>query len=327
MYRATSAITTLCVLSLLTGCGRDYRVDPAFHYDASERRGLTESVKPIDLATFKFPEKKNDCCEKTAYAEAATDAGARNRLMAILQERSDRIYEVHIADVLATQAETNLALDIGALTTASLAAVLEPKATKTALATAAAILTGSQSALNERIYFKLLAPRIIRETAEARQAVLFTMQTNRLQPITVYTVDDMLRDLERYHQRGSFAYGVLRLAGDLKDDLLTSTFSLPLNLYPNDEIKLVVENELRALTSQLKLTLEKDGIKVTPEKRDRSKELPKVAVNLAEDEKPADTPGDNEPAKRKERLEKMIKTHLEMRFDKAEFTVTVKTKN
>lgn len=171
--------------------------------------------------------------------------------------------------------------DWTALTTAGLAAVFTPAVTKTALATTATIATGLQGSLNDRVYLKFLAPRILRETDLSRQAFLLEMQAHENDSLANYSVDHMLRDVQQYHERGSFMNGVMLIATGSGASTLADRTSL--DALDNDKAKIRVSGVLGlALGSTYELVGGMSGIEIEPTTRTAGSAITSLRVTLKE---------------------------------------------
>lgn len=219
-----------------------------------------------------------------AYVRATSERTPelRNRLAAILIEHSDRIYAQHKARVQAHQDTANLLFDWTTLTTAGLAAVFTPAVTKTALATTAALSSGIQGSFNDRIFLKLLAPRILRETDLSRLVKNQEIESKRSLDTVQYTVDDMLRDVQDYHERGSFMHGVMLVATSSG----ISTFAGPASISSLDNDKLrarLVEVLSLGLGSSHKLSDDPaKAIVVEPTDRKGGSPITRLVITLKE---------------------------------------------
>jgi len=276
---------------LLAGCSNSYRSKQLFYYQAGDDQenesDFTDpraGIKAVDLAQFQFPEdRKSSTCE-TAYARAAKNQTERNRLLAILLNRSDRLYEIHISKLTALQKNIDAASDAITLTTASLAAVFTPPTTVRALATTAAITEGLQTSISQNVYEQLLAPRLIRETQLSRAEIRAKIEIKRSLPVSSYTVDDMLNDVQEYHRRGSILDALTRIANDLKISDVSDPFDL--NLVSNE----IAEAAVRDYAQTVGLTLrsiegiesaEVASVKITPETREAKKAIEQIEVEYS----------------------------------------------
>lgn len=199
------------------GCGNDYRIDPLIsdeiygqeHYDA-------DRFPAIDLTRFYFPETPTSSRTdrtQTAYAQAVTCQTARNRLQAILLQRSDRLFEVHKGKIIAVSNNVNGSLDLASTVTSGIAPLFPVKSTVDALAVSASLLNQASVIFNNRAYAGLLLPKILGAMIAGREELLVAMTTRSEEDTTAYTVDDMVRLVNMYHQRGSILYGIQKLAG------------------------------------------------------------------------------------------------------------------
>lgn len=290
----------------LQACSNSYRSKQLFYYQAGDDQENESDfidpragIKPVNLSEFRFPEDRKATDGKTAYAQAAGNATHRNRLMAMLMNRSDRLYEIHVSKLTAVQKNIDTASDAITLTTASLAAVFTPPTTVRALATTAAITEGLQTSISENIYEQLLAPRLIRETQLARAEIRAKVDIKRSQPVDLYTVDDMLNDVQEYHRRGSILDALTRIANDVKISEVPDPFDLA--IVSNE----IAEAAVRDYAQTVGLTLRAvDGVdevkvsnvKLTPATREPKKPIEQIEVSYSYTAKSGTSPKVNDGA-------------------------------
>lgn len=290
----------------LQGCSNSYRSKQLFYYQAGDDQENESDfidpragIKPVNLSEFQFPEDRKSTCGKTAYAQAASNATYRNRLMAMLMNRSDRLYEIHISKLTAVQKNIDTVSDAITLTTASLAAVFTPPTTVRALATTAAITEGLQTSISENIYEQLLAPRLIRETQVARAEVRTKIEIKRIQAVGMYTVDDMLNDVQEYHRCGSILDALTRIANDVKISEVPDPFDLA--IATNEIAQAVVGDYAQIIGLTLKAidgvdTVEVPTVKISPATREVKKPIEQIEVGYSYTAELGTTPKVNDAA-------------------------------
>lgn len=244
---ASLTVVVLLVQCTASGCAwvaSKYRVDPLLKAPACEEPLdlvlIRKSTPPVDIRTLCFPNdevvlptasrrtvarhcsapcktKPDGTVEESAYHKVVSEPDPqkamelRNRLLALLLQRSDVRCEQHKGDIIAQASNSNFLLTVVALGLTSAGTATAVEAAKTALSAAAAAVTGTQAAMNEQIYQQLFAGTIVNAITVSRAEKLKTIEASRLQTTTVYTVDDMIRDVQDYHQRCSFYDGLVRL--------------------------------------------------------------------------------------------------------------------
>jgi hypothetical protein len=147
----------------------------------------------------------------------------RNRLQDLLIDRSNAICGRHLAAIVGDSSFTNAGASIAATALAGLSAAFGGTAAKTALATAAAIVTGGQAAVNGEIFLGYVAPAVTKKIAEGRLALLREIMGKRSTAVWGYTLENALVDVGRYHYACSFFVGLSDLVNgtELKREELT----------------------------------------------------------------------------------------------------------
>lgn len=271
---------------------------------AKEYNDLRAASLPPDVRQARMKEiadKRQDAADtldtilpvRTAYSKSVNDQTSRNRLRAILLEHSDRIFSQHKAAVQAFQNDSNLLFDWTSLITSGLSAAFVPGVTTQALATTSTITQGLQASMSDRVYLKFIAPRILRECDLAREAFRAEIDSRTLEPCTTYTVDDMLHDVQTYHERGSFMYGVMVVATATGIERVDDTSITTATSLTNDKLRSRIVAILSLGLGQ-HYTLAGDAKKqvvIDPEPRDAGKPIKSVTINLMEvDAEDAQTP-------------------------------------
>lgn len=203
-------------------------------------------IRPIDLDCFKFPEANDGVAGKIkipasatrfvagqvtstvvkkgvttmtvsnaaialdvpAYDLAVFDLNARNRLASILVSQADEVCERDSASIMANQAATNGILNI--LTTGLSAAgtIVTGECAKTILAGTAAFVSGSRNDVNAAVYRNQMSQAITAASAGERKRLRDALNARRTESVTSFSVDDMIRAVNEYHQACSFYRGL-----------------------------------------------------------------------------------------------------------------------
>jgi hypothetical protein len=100
---------------------------------------------------------------------------------------------------------------VASLGLTSAGTVAAAEAAKSALAAAATGVTGVQAAMNEQIYQQLFVGTIVNTIDGSRTEKLAEITAQRGLSIEAYSVDDMIRDVQQYHQSCSFYEGLVLL--------------------------------------------------------------------------------------------------------------------
>jgi len=203
--------------------GETYNTNPVVNYpDEKNPQPNTQFPPPIDLDCYTFPGDAkmtgNPCpaSSNTAYAKAAlaNDTGmmARNRFMAILMERSDRICAIMKSDIAGLNDTVNFSL--GEITTVlgGVGAIVTGAGAARALAGSAAITNASRAQFNEVFYQNAIKTAILRAIDSSRQVRANNLTAHTKDTVADYPVDAMIRDVNAYNDACSFYNGVAALA-------------------------------------------------------------------------------------------------------------------
>lgn len=190
-------------------------LNDAYHSDTPFRNAdiqkQPEGEIDIDITTFKLPGSSVVAYVAASGGDASAQL-ARNRLQSALMEASDRKCEVHRAAVMSTSSSVNLGLGWLSAALAGASPLIVPTLTKNAFAAASALSTTSRSLVNEEVYRQLLVTSVLKAIDGERNAVATEIERRRdLMPST-YSVDDAVRDAQRYHAKCSFYIGLVALA-------------------------------------------------------------------------------------------------------------------
>jgi hypothetical protein len=188
------------------GTTRLYAVDPVVTpEDGVDRSGIP---KPIDLGAFRFPDSG-----EVAYKAANEDASGmkRNRLKALLVDRSNRICDITESQIAGTNDWINFGLGetttilggVGALVTAATPARV--------FSGSAGIVNATRSQVNEIFYQNAVKAAIIQKIDNLREAKLKEIDGKNTSTLQAYTVDDMIGDVKNYHNTCSFYVGIINL--------------------------------------------------------------------------------------------------------------------
>ena len=143
-----------------------------------------------------------------AYDLAVNNRIARNRLAAILVTRADDICTKDGASFMANEALTNGLLNILVTGLSSAGAIVTGERAKTVLAGVASFASGSRDHINSAVYrnqvTQAVSAAIDSERARLREAI----EAKRTAEASEFTVDDMVRMVNEYHQACSFYKGL-----------------------------------------------------------------------------------------------------------------------
>ncbi|OIO27858.1 MAG: hypothetical protein AUJ60_08535 [Nitrospirae bacterium CG1_02_44_142] len=148
--------------------------------------------------------------------KAATDKEKRNALMNELITISDRVCSLHQAKIIANANAWNVATGTTTSLLSALGTVLGGTVTKTALAAAATFSNSTRSLVNEEVYIETIGTTIVRAISVAREKYYAEIESGMTKEPEKYTVAKGLRDVQEYHRRCSFYYGLVEISKSLE---------------------------------------------------------------------------------------------------------------
>ena len=167
----------------------------------------------INLDCFHFP---NDQSGDTAYRQAATVSGdgkaataARNRLGAILVGRSDEVCLRELGDLIADEGIANTTLTTLDSFFSTAATIVTGEQAKSILSGLAGASNPGRTTLRAEVYRNALTPAIAHAIINEREKERRELDKMYARPIETYSIDQMIVDINRYHQICSFYNGVV----------------------------------------------------------------------------------------------------------------------
>lgn len=220
--------TVICIVAL-SGCSKltgEFIVNSAVTegpIPTPAQKG-EEPFPPIDLNTFCIPQDlQNSPCTRTAYQRALKAEGsetsedarlARNQLMLAVLRRSEEVCNFHKGAIMATSAATGFTTGFMSAALSTLSSAFTPATTKTALSASAAITDAAGTGLRANIYQNVLAPAVVTEITNQREARLKQILARKVEDISSFPITEALYEVERYHELCSFYVGIAALAKD-----------------------------------------------------------------------------------------------------------------
>ena len=171
----------------------------------------------------------------------------RNRLIFEIVSISDRVCSLHQAHIISNVNTWNVAT--GTLTNvfSALGTVLGGVTTKASLAAAATVSGSTRSLVNQEVYVEAMGTTIVRAISIAREREYAKIVKKSRGSIDDYSLSESLRDIQEYHRRCSFYYGVLEVSKALDQRKKT---------------KAEIDNDIAGLQEQLE-ELRNNGIDET----------------------------------------------------------------
>jgi hypothetical protein len=152
------------------------------------------------------------------------------------QYRDTVVYRrIEVIDIYYYQFESQLTgsyngLDIGADLTAlilnGLGATTGSAATKAALAAASAGVIGAKATVNTDIFYQKTLPALISQMRAGRQAALVNIKTGLAQPVTKYSIDQALDDINSYYVAGTLPSAIAQVTAQAGAALATANDAL-----------------------------------------------------------------------------------------------------
>lgn len=168
----------------------------------------------INLDCFHFPDQSGG--GETAYHQAAAVSGdgkvataARNRLGAILVGRSDEICLRELGDLIADEGIANTALTTLDSFFSTAATIVTGEQAKSILSGLAGASNTGRTTLRAEVYRNALTPAIAHAIINEREKERRELDKMYARPIETYSIDQMIVDINRYHQICSFYNGVV----------------------------------------------------------------------------------------------------------------------
>lgn len=200
-YKAIAVSFTLALLSGCSTIGGQYEADPIM----KQQTDLLETGKDIV-----------DTAKLSARIANATNQSSRNVLIGELVTISDRVCSQHQASIIANANTWNVATGTATNLLSALGTVIGGETTKAALAAGAAFSSSSRSLVNEEVYVESVGTTIVRAISVAREKYYSKLKNGMSKSVADYSVTESLRDVQEYHRRCSFYYGLLEISKSLE---------------------------------------------------------------------------------------------------------------
>jgi hypothetical protein len=235
LFMAAAAVLLSGCAHTLTNLEAQARIDPrtaAAYPNAGElsvgqngcgprRLRSDEHSIAINLDCFYFPESLQAITDpKTgevkvlppipAYDLAAGSRIYRNRLAAVLVKHSDDVCTKELGDISAREAISNTVLGTITSTLSTVSSIVTGTKLKSWLAGGAAISSATRDHINAEVFRNVLSNAMAKAIENSRATQLTAIKTAlKDNDVTDYTIDDAIRDINRYHQTCSFYNGLV----------------------------------------------------------------------------------------------------------------------
>nr|VFJ56607.1 MAG: hypothetical protein BECKDK2373C_GA0170839_105412 [Candidatus Kentron sp. DK] len=149
-------------------------------------------------------------------AAIGQDKGKRDELVNELLMLSDRVCSNHQAEIIANANDFNIVT--GSITNLLSAAgtVVGGAATKAALAAGASVSGSTKTLVDNELYLESVGTTIVRAISVAREKYLAKIENGMQEEVKEYPVTEALRDVQEYHGRCSFYYGLMEISKALE---------------------------------------------------------------------------------------------------------------
>lgn len=194
----------ICVVCILSACGTVpgyYEADPIFR----EPTGLLQDKTDIV-----------DMTKLNSRVMAVDSKEKRNELIIDLVTISERMCSRHQSSIIANANTWNVAT--GSITNflSALGTVVGGEATKAGLAAGASLSSSTRSLVNNEVYAESVGTTIVRAINVAREKYFAEIKKGMSEPLKHYTLKSGMRDVQEYHRRCSFYYGLLEVSTALE---------------------------------------------------------------------------------------------------------------
>ena len=215
----------LCQMAACAGLGRQARIDPAsvstigFAKQGGSECSLTTTLigdrrNAIDLDCFKFHKSDTKTAYELASKKVESTSGsllprdARNRLEGALLNHSNIICENEKGLIYAKRAFFSSALDFGSSGFSIASTIVGGDLARSILSGMAGLATATRTNVDSNVYKNQLVPAITKVIDAERSRLSTQIKARRTNPISEYSVDQMIMQVNRYHQACSFQKGV-----------------------------------------------------------------------------------------------------------------------
>jgi hypothetical protein len=152
-----------------------------------------------------------------AYARAAVDEVARNRLTAILLKHSDDICTIEMGRITSNQAAVNASFNIVATAATTVANIVTGTQAQEILTGIGTFAGASRSHINADVYRNTFAYALSRAITLERQKQREAIERRYVDKVETFTVDDAIRAANVYHSQCSFYKGLELLLASVEN--------------------------------------------------------------------------------------------------------------
>ena len=237
-------ILVISISTLLTGCrsgGGLHKTDSMFQMDSNL---LVEKSNRVDM------EKLKSKIVSINNANLVEKKLKRNNLLNELIMISNEQCNIHKGSIFRNQATWNIGIDTVTNVLSVLGTVANGEAIKANLAAGASFVGSTKNLVSQEIYMKQLSQTVIMALDNARAVYGEKISLGMSKPYVDYPVYAALTDIQEYHRRCSFYYGLVEISKALSNKKPT-TKELTLKI---DQL----DNEITILLNQGKVANNND---------------------------------------------------------------------
>lgn len=150
-----------------------------------------------------------------------TGKAERNKLFEEILTISDKSCAFHQRDIIANANKWNIAT--GSITNlfSGLGTVVGGETAKASLAAVAALSSATRSLVNEEVYARSIGPTIVQAIVVAREKQVNVIKTNMKNELADYSIQQGIREIQEYHRRCSFYWGMIEISKALENRKIT----------------------------------------------------------------------------------------------------------
>jgi hypothetical protein len=205
-------LLTMSISIVLTGCksgGGLHKTDSMFQMDS---KLLVEKNNRVDMVKL-----RTKIVDISDTANEATKQLKRNSLLNELMMISNEQCNIHKGSIFRNQATWNIAIDTVSNVLSVLGTVANGEAIKANLAAGAAFVGSTKNLVSQEIYMKQLSQTVIMALDNARAVYGEKISLGMGKPYIEYPVYAALTDIQEYHRRCSFYYGLVEISKALSN--------------------------------------------------------------------------------------------------------------
>lgn len=200
----TRIIISFLMIAGLSGCGhfaKNYQANPVL--ESSDLLNVEKTA--VD------PDKLKNKIKAVKDAGENEKVALRDELLQELIRISDNVCSLHEATIMSNANTWNVSTGTISGVFSALGTVVGGEATKAGLAAAATITNSTRELVNAEVYSNAFSFTIVRAIELSRTDYRGKMAAQKKDTMDAYSVQEGLIDVQEYHRRCSFYYGLLEV--------------------------------------------------------------------------------------------------------------------